>query len=200
MDDFTPVPYGELRAVFRDPEADTGLMVRPVVGFTAPAPSGSAMVFGGPIPPEFYEAPDPDANAGAVGVPVVVTRRGELRSIRTHFPASGPEDVQDAAPASVGLVAGAEPGPAFLGLVQSHEAATEVFAAHVHAAEAHKAAVEAHKAAQERPELPPRTVDAVVSDPAPVAEAAPVARRSRRDLDTIFNDARALTDTESHEG
>ncbi|MGW9558133.1 hypothetical protein ACWGSK_26960 [Nocardiopsis sp. NPDC055551] len=116
--------------------------------------------------------------------------------MRTHFPTTGPDDVQDAAPASVDLVDGVEPGPAFLGLVQSHEDPAEVFRAHVEAATAHKAAVEASRAAQERPELPPRTVDAVVSDPAPVAEAAPVVRRARRDLDALIDDARALTDTD----
>ncbi|MEU3233173.1 hypothetical protein [Nocardiopsis alba] len=150
------------------------------------------MVFGGPIPPELYAAnvPDPDANAGALGVPVVVTRRGELRTVRTHFPASGPDDVQDAAPASVDLVDGVEPGPAFLGLVQSHEDPAEVFRAHLEAATTHKAAVDTSKAAQVRPELPPRTV------PADVVDVAPVANRARRDLDAILDDARALTDTD----
>lgn len=195
MNEFTPVPYGALRAVFRDPSADSGLMVRPVVAFTAPS-SGNAMVFGGPIPSELYEArPEPDANAGVVGVPVVVTRRGELRAVRTALPApESPDDVQDAAPVNIGLVPGAEPGPAFLGLVQSHEDAAEIFRDHLNAATAHKAAVAASRVAPKRPELAPRTVDAQVRDPAPQRPA--VARRASRDLDTLLQDARAMTDND----
>ncbi|MFE3461297.1 hypothetical protein ACFXKD_27440 [Nocardiopsis aegyptia] len=150
------------------------------------------MVFGGPDAAN-YAGPPSAANAGAVGVPVVVTRRGDLRAVRTALPAPGPDDVQDAAPASIGLVDGVMPGPEFLGLVQSHEDPAEVFRPHVDAANAHRAAVEASRAAEaERVKLPPRTVAADVADAAP----APVLRRAARDLDAVFNDARALTDTD----
>lgn len=195
MDDFTPVPFGALRAVFRDPSAPNGLMVRPVVGFAAPPSPGGAVVFGGPDAAN-YPGPPPAANDGVHGVPVVMTRRGELRAVRTALPApEGPDDVQDAAPASIGLVDGVEPGPEYLGIVQSHEDPADVFRSHVDAANAHRAAVEASRAAQnERAELPPRTVPADVADTAPAP--SPAVRRAARDLDAILHDVRALTNND----
>lgn len=165
MDDFTPIPFGSLRAVFRDPTAEAGLMVRPVVGFTAPPTTGGAAIFGGPDADHMYAGRPPAANPGAVGVPVIVTRRGELRGVVTYQgPPEGPEDTQEAAPADVGLRDREIPTAEFLGLVQLHEEPSEVFRAHIDAAAAHKALVERLNAAPERPEVPPRTVDAEISD------------------------------------
>lgn len=190
MDDFTPVPYGALRAVFRDPEADNGLMVLPIVGFTSPPSTGEAAVFGGPLPGQTFKGRPPAANEGAVGIPVLVTRRGELRTTITHTPnAAEAGDPMFSASPTVGLVPDVEPGPEFLGIVQSHEDAAEVFRDHLDAAEAHRAAVEASGAAQDEPvELPPRTVPAEVTTPAP--EAFPA--ETRRDLDALLAHAQQL--------
>lgn len=164
MKDVLPVPWGALRAVFRDMDAEDGLKVLPVVGFAAPASPGGAMVFGGPFP-QTFPGPPASANPGAEGVPVVLTRRGELRAVRTALPApTDANDAQDAARADIGLTPGEVPGPVYLGVVRSNEDPTQVFAKHVTAAREHAEAIEAAKSPAPAVSEPLRTVDAQVSD------------------------------------
>ena len=173
MNDVLPVPHMAYLAVFRDLEEESGIVTYPVVGFREVA--GSAVVFGGPngnIP----DNPHAPATPGAVAVPVVLTRRGELKPVRTNFAARGPEDPQMAAPATIGLERGKMPRTEFLGLVRSSEDPSEVFADHIAAARAHAEQITAERErAEQRSELPPREVRAEVRTaeplpPLPLAE------------------------------
>lgn len=190
MVDFIPVPFGSLRAVFRDPAADNGLLTLPVVGFQPP-PSPGGVVFGGLEGVQHFAGPSVSANPGAVGIPVVITRRGELRPVVTHVPdAEEQGDPLFTAPADVGLVRGELPTiPEYLGIVQSHEDATEVFAPYVEVAAAHKDAVEAHRASQGHSGgLPEQVVEAEVAD----ATSGELPGIMRRDLVDLLESARAM--------
>ena len=191
MDDFIPVPFGALQAVYRDPSADNGLLSLPVVGFRPPPSPGGGMVFGGPEDVQQFSGPPVSANLGAVGIPVIITRRGEMRSVITHVPGAEEQgDPMFTAPVDIGLAPGEVPTiPEFLGIVQSHEEASEVFAPYVEAAEAHKSAVEAHRASQEQSDgLPEQTIDAEVTNI--VSKELPEAMR--RDLTDLLKSARAM--------
>ena len=190
MDEFIPVPFGALQAVYRDPSADNGLLTLPIVGFQPP-PSPGGVVFGGLEGVQHFAGPSVSANPGAVGIPVIITRRGEMRSVITHVPGAEEQgDPMFTAPVDIGLVPGEVPTiPEFLGIVQSHEEASEVFAPYVEAAEAHKAAVEAHRASQgQSEELPEQSVDAEVTNA--VSKELPDAMR--RDLTDLLESARAM--------
>lgn len=173
MNDVLPVPHGAYLAVFRDLEQESGIVTYPVVCFREV--SGSAVVFGGPnssIP----DNPHAPATPGAVAVPVVLTRRGELKPVRTNFAARGTEDPQMAAPATIGLERGKMPRTEFLGVVRSSEDPSEVFADHIAAARAHAEQITAERErAEQCAELPPREVHAEVRaaeplPPLPLAE------------------------------
>ncbi|MEY9215325.1 hypothetical protein NI17_015435 [Thermobifida halotolerans] len=171
MNDILPVPHGAYLAVFRDLEQENGFVAYPVVGFREVS-GGSAVVFGGPVNEHVPSNPHAPATTGAVAVPVVLTRRGELKPVRTNFAARGTEDPQMDAPATIGLERGKYPQTEFLGVVRSSEDPSEVFAEHIAAARAH---AEQLTAEREREELPPREVSAEVRTaeplpPLPLAE------------------------------
>ena len=173
MNDVLPVPHGAYLAVFRDLEQENGYVTYPVVGFREVA--GSAVMFGGPDD-SIAGNPHAPATTGAFAVPVVLTRRGELKTVRTNFAARGPNDPQMAAPATVGLERGKYPQTEFLGVVRSSEDPSEVFAVHIAAARAHAEQITAERErVKQCAELPPREVPAEVRTaeplpPLPLAE------------------------------
>ena len=187
MNDVLPVPHGAYLAVFRDPEQESGIVTYPVVGFREVA--GSAVVFGGPDA-SIAGNPHAPATVGAFAVPVVITRRGELKQVRTNFAARGPDDPQMAAPATVGLERGKYPVVEFLGVVRSNEDPSEVFADHIAAARAHAEQLTAERErAEQCAELPPREVPAEVRTAKPEPEPRP--------LTELLARAAALTEQEN---
>lgn len=173
-----PAPSGAFRAVYRDLSTPDGLVVHPVIGFAPVEEPTSAAIIGGPTGTRTFNPPPRSANQGADAVPVVLTRRGEVRATVTVLPNS-PNDVFFAATPDFDLVPDTLPQVAYLGIVDAHEDPAEVFAEHVTAAREHREAVEAarERAALPAPE-PVRTVDAQVRptprvvDPAEVIAAA----------------------------
>ncbi|MGW8438703.1 hypothetical protein ACWGKS_26435 [Nocardiopsis sp. NPDC055879] len=167
-------------------DAVDGLMVLPIIGFTPVEEPTSAVMFGGPEAPQVF-TPERAANPNTQAVPVVLTRRGEVRAIPTVLP----EDVDDVfftAQAGTGLMPGEIPALAYLGVVNVHEDPCEVFADHVAAAREHRDQVVAarERAALPEPE-PVHTVAAQVTAPEPV------------DVDDVFARAQATTTVTSME-
>lgn len=166
-------------------------MVLPIIGFLPVEEPTSAAVFGGPEAPQVFTQ-ERVANEDAQAVPVVLTRRGEVRAIMTVLP----EDTDDAfftATPDMGLTPGELPNVAYLGVVNVHEDPYEVFAEHVTAAREHRDAVVAarERAALPEPE-PVHTVAATVTTPEPVDVDAVMARAQATTTVTSMEELYAL--------
>lgn len=175
MNDLIPAPVGAYRAVWRDLDATDGLMVLPIIGFTPVEEPTSAVMFGGPEAPQVF-TPERHANPNTQAVPVVLTRRGEVRAIPTVLP-EDTDDVFFTAQAGTGLMPGEFPALAYLGVVNGHEDPGEVFAEHVSVAREHRDQVVAAREAAALPAPEPvHTVAAQVTTPEPVDVDAVMAR------------------------
>lgn len=184
-----PAPVGAYRAVYRDMSTPDHLVALPVIGFTPVEEPTSATIFGGPEAPQVFTQ-ERDANPGTQAVPVVLTRRGEVRATPTVLPFASGEVFFDAPP-DVALFSGELPDVAYLGIVHAHEDPHKVFGEHVTAAREHRDAVIAARevAALPAPE-PVHTVAAQVRTP-DTAQSETV--HSMADLYALFERANALT-------